>query len=421
MRVHLQYGRAGVDVDLPSERVTVLSPRFIGGLPDEGAAFREAAARPLHAKPLREIAGAADRIAIVIPDITRPCPTDRILPWVLEELAHVPVDQITIINGTGSHRANTPAELAAMVGADVLRRYRVVNHDANDLATMAPAGTSVDGRPVFLQKDYVQAHRRIAIGFIEPHFMAGFSGGFKGIFPAIADLKSIQHYHRAAVIGHARSTWGVVEDNPTQDQIRHNGALLPVDFCVNVTVNRERQITRFFCGEPGAVYESGCLFARETAMQPVDAAFPIVLTTNSGYPLDQNLYQTVKGMSAASQIVAPGGLILAAARCNDGFPEHGNFKKLLYAHDSPRSLLDAINGFPEPVHDQWEAQLLAIIRLKARVGLFSELPPDEVRRAHLEPVENIAAAVIAELIRAGHDAPIAVLPEGPMTIPYLSA
>lgn len=420
MRVHLQYGRAGVDVDLPSDRVTVLSPRFIGGLPDEGAAFRAAAAQPLHAKPLRAIAGTADRIAIVIPDITRPCPTDRILPWVLEELAHVPADQITIINGTGSHRANTPAELAAMIGAEVVKRYRVVNHDAQDMATMAPAGTSADGRPVFLQRDYVHAQRRIVIGFIEPHFMAGFSGGFKGIFPAIADLKSIQHYHRAAVIGHPKSTWGVVEGNPTQDQIRRNGALLPVDFCVNVTVNRERRITRFFCGEPGAVFESGCLFARETAMQPVDAAFPVVLTTNSGYPLDQNLYQTVKGMSAASQIVTPGGLILTAARCNDGFPEHGNFKKLLYAHDSPQAMLDAINGFPEPVHDQWEAQLLAMIRLKARVGLYSELPSAEVHRAHCTPVNDLAAAVAEELARIGPDAPVAVLPEGPMTIPYLA-
>jgi nickel-dependent lactate racemase len=420
MRVQLQYGREGLAVDLPSDRVTVLSPRFVGGLTDEAAAFREAAAHPLHARPLREVVGAGERVAIVIPDITRPCPTDRILPLLFAELAHVPADQVTIINGTGSHRANTPAELSTMVGAEILSTYRVVNHDAQDRATLAPAGTSADGRPIFLQKDYVEADRRIVVGFIEPHFMAGFSGGFKGIFPAIADLTSIRHYHRAAVIGHPKSTWGVLDGNPTQDQIRHNGALVPVDFCVNVTVNRERQITQVFCGEPGAVFDAGTQFARETAMQPVAAPFPIVLTTNSGYPLDQNLYQTVKGMSAAAQIIAPGGLILAAARCNDGFPAHGNFRSLLYAHASPRALLDAINGFAEPVHDQWEAQLLAIIRLKARVGLYSELPAVEVRRAHCEPIEDLAAAVAEELARIGPDAPIAVLPEGPMTIPYLS-
>ncbi len=421
MRVHLQYGRDGLAVDLPSDRVTVISPRFVGGLADEYAAYRAAADTPLDARPLRSLAAAGDRVAIVIPDLTRPCPSDRILPWVLEDLARVPPAQVTIINGTGSHRGNTPEELAAMVGADVLRRYRVVNHDAQDMATLAPAGLSRDGRPVFLRREYVEATRRIVIGFIEPHFMAGFSGGYKGIFPAIADLASIRHYHRAAVIGHARSTWGVLDGNPTQDQVRHNGGLLPVDFCVNVTVNRDRRITKFFCGAPGAAFEAGCRFARETAMRAVDAPFPIVLTTNSGFPLDQNLYQAVKGMSAAAQIVAPGGLILTAARCNDGFPDHGNFKSLLFAHESPRSLLDAINGFPEPVHDQWEAQLLAIIRLKARGGLHSELPAADVRRAHLEPVPDLAAAVAAELDRIGRDAPIAVLPEGPMTIPYLTA
>ena len=145
-----------------------------------------------------------------------------------------------------------------------------------------------------------------------------------------------------------------------------------------------------------------------------------MVTTNSGYPLDQNLYQTVKGMSAAAQVVSQDGYIAAAARCNDGFPAHGNFKKLLFDHPSPRALLDTIEAPGFSMYDQWEAQLLALIQLKARVGLYSELPPDEVKRAHLEPVADLAAAVDAELTRVGRDAPVAVLPEGPMTIPYLA-
>ena len=143
------------------------------------------------------------------------------------------------------------------------------------------------------------------------------------------------------------------------------------------------------------------------------------MTTNSGYPLDQNLYQTVKGMSAAAQVVAEGGYIATASRCNDGFPAHGNFKKLLFEHRSPRALLDTIESPGFSLYDQWEAQLLALIRLKARVGLLSEIPPDDVRRAHLEPLTDIATAVDAELARVGPDAPVAILPEGPMTIPYL--
>jgi nickel-dependent lactate racemase len=237
----------------------------------------------------------------------------------------------------------------------------------------------------------------------------------------VADIDAIMHYHRAEVIGDPRSTWGVLDGNPTQELIRANGSLLPVDFCVNVTINRERQITGFFCGEVLAAHARGCAFAKSTAMIACPQPFPIVITTNGGYPLDQNLYQAVKGMSAGAQIVAEDGLILAASKCNDGFPAHGNFRKLLFEHDSPRALLETILTPGFSMYDQWEAQLLAMIRLKARVGLYSDLAPDEVKRAHLEPVADIPARLSEELRRLDSDAPIAVLPEGPMTIPYLAS
>jgi nickel-dependent lactate racemase len=420
MKVHLQYGREGLDVHIPGTDVTVLEPRFVPGLGDERAAFQEAARRPIGTRPLREIVKAEDRVAVVIPDLTRPLPSDRLLPWLFEELAHVPPERFTIVNGTGSHRVNTPEELRSMVGPDVLGRYRVVNHTAHDPATMLPAGTSRDGESVFLNREYVEADRRIVLGFVEPHFMAGFSGGFKGVFPAVADIASIMRYHDARTIGDPRSTWGSLEGNPTQAIIRHNGSLLPLDFCLNVTLNRKREITRFFCGHPLAAHEAACAFSKETAMVACERAFPIVVTTNSGYPLDQNLYQTVKGMSAAAQIVEKGGYIATASRCNDGFPEHGNFKKLLFDHASPRAVLDTIEAPGFSLYDQWEAQLLALIRLRARVGLRSELLAEDVRRAHLEPIEDVGAAVAQERARIGENAPVAVLPEGPQTIPYVS-
>jgi nickel-dependent lactate racemase len=154
-------------------------------------------------------------------------------------------------------------------------------------------------------------------------------------------------------------------------------------------------------------------------MVACDRPCPVVVTTNSGYPLDQNLYQAVKGMSAAAQIVEPGGLILAAARCNDGFPGHGNFRRLMTGHASPQAVLDTIMAPGFSMYDQWEAQLLALILLKARVGLFSDIPPDEVGAAHLEPVADLSGRLADELARCGADTPVAVLPEGPMTIPYL--
>jgi lactate racemase len=419
MLVNLRYGRGELPVEIPSSRVTVIEPSFVGGLPDEAGAFLQAVRHPIGAKPLRACVGAGERVAIAIPDITRPLPSNRLLPWLFGELADVAASHVTIINGTGSHRVNTDEELRSMVGAEMLNRYRVVNHSAHDPARVLFAGRSSDGHPVHLAREWVEADRRVVLGFIEPHFMAGFSGGYKGVFPALADIDAIMHYHRAAVIADPRSTWGCLEGNPTQEQIRENGSLVPVDFCVNVTLNRDGAITRFFCGDALEAHRVGCEFAKATAMAGQPAPFPIVMTTNSGYPLDQNLYQAVKGMSAAAQIVEPGGLILAAARCNDGFPAHGNFRRLMVDHPGAQAILDTILAPGFSLYDQWEAQMLAMILLKARVGLFSELTADEVCAAHLEPVADLEARLAAELTRAG-DVPIAVLPEGPMTIPYLA-
>jgi nickel-dependent lactate racemase len=419
MRVQLQYGSRWLDVEVPSSDVTVLEPRFVAGLPDEEGAFRRAVRHPVASRPLRDLVGSADRLALVIPDITRPLVTDRLLRWTLEELAHVPDGRITIISGTGSHRINTEAELAAMAGAGIQGRFRVVSHNAHDPASLASAGKSPDGVTVLMNRAYIAADKRIVLGFIEPHFMAGFSGGYKGIFPALADIGAIMHYHRAEVIADPRSTWGVLEGNPTQMQVRANGSLLPVDFCINVTQNRDRRITGFFCGDVQEAHRRGCAFARETAMAACPRSYPIVVTTNGGYPLDQNLYQSVKGMSAAAQIVAGGGYILAAAECRDGFPAHGNFRKLMQEHDSPEAILRTILAPGFSMYDQWEAQLLALILIKSRVGLFSAIPAGEARRAHLEPVADIESALRAELRRMGDSAPVAILPEGPMTIPYL--
>lgn len=420
MRLHLQYGKQGLSFDLPSENVTVLAPAYQPGLPDERAAFRDAVRRPVSGKPLKDLVKPSDRVAIVIPDRTRPLATDRLLEWTLEEISHVPEARITIVNGTGTHRGNTPEELASMVGWSVMSRYRVINHSAYEPAGLVPAGRSLSGMTVRMNREYVEAGRRIVLGFIEPHFMAGFSGGYKGIFPGVADVDSILEYHSASIIADPRSTWGVLDGNPTQELIRANGSLLPVDFCINVTQNRERQITGFFCGSVSDAHAAGCKFARDVAMVPCSHPFPIVVTTNSGYPLDQNLYQSVKGMSAAAQIVEQGGFILCASRCDDGFPDHGNFRKLLLDHDSPEAILKTVMTPGFRLCDQWEAQVLAGLLLKARIGLYSEMDPGEVRRAHLEPVGEPSARIEEELRRIGKDAPIAVLPEGPMTIPYLS-
>lgn len=420
MQVQLQYGRHGLRVEIPSNNVQVIEPRFLPGLPDEAAELQAAVNRPIGSVPLSDLIKPSDKVALVVPDITRPFPSHRVLPWLFAALTHVPPENFTIHLGNGSHRLETAEEIVALLGADIAARYRVINHNAHDRSTLELAGTDPDGQPVYFDREYVQADKRIALGFIEPHLMAGFSGGYKAIMPGIADIDSILRYHNAARIGHPRSTWGVLDHNPTQELIRHNGSLLPVDFCANVTLNRERQITRFFCGNIISAHEQGAAFRKDTTMIACEQPYPIVLTTNSGYPLDQSLYQTDKGLSAAAQIVQDGGLIICASECSDGFPSHGNFRQLLFDHATPQGLLNTILAPDFALFDQWEAQIHADICLKARVALYSTLPADDVRRAYLEPIGDLDAFIAAEIGRVGKDIPIAVLPEGPQTIPYLT-
>ncbi len=417
-RVELLYGDGRLSVDLPTSNVHVIRAKQTSSLPDEAASCAEAFRNPIGSPPLADVVRGAGSVAVVIPDGTRPLPNERLLGWLLPELDAAGC-RVTIVVGTGGHRPNTPAELEHMLGPRIAREREVINHSAFDPDTLVSVGRGFDGHEVFMNRVVAEADRCIALGFIEPHFVAGFSGGYKALMPGVADNASILHYHRARVIGDPRSTWGALEGNPTQEIVRGYGGLRPIDFLLNITMTPARGITGFFCGDPIAAHEEGCRHIRGEAMYEVPQEFPIVLTCNNGFPLDQNLYQAVKGMSAAAMIVRRGGLILQASECRDGFPEHGNFKKLLFDHADPASLLRTIEAPGFSMFDQWEAQLLAMIQVRSRVGLLSTLAPEDVRRAYLEPVTDLGAAVDRELDRIGRDAPVAVLPDGFATVPYV--
>ena len=334
MQVELAYGRGRLPITVP-DSATVITPHALPGLADEQAAFAAAVRAPIGTPPLREQVAATDRVAIVIADLTRPSPSERLVPWIMAELAHVPRENFVILNGTGSHRANTRAELVQMLGAEIVETVRVVNHDGFDETTLTCLGRTSGGGEVWVNNEYLAADVRIVTGFIEPHFFAGFSGGPKGIVPGLAGIRTIMYLHNAALIGHPGSTWGRLAGNPVQSAIREAVALAPPEFMVNVALNNRRQITGVWAGHYLTAHEAGCRFVADHATQPVDAPFDLVITTNSGYPLDQNLYQAVKGMSAAARIVRPGGAIIAAAECSDGLPDHGNFKQLLQMRPTP--------------------------------------------------------------------------------------
>jgi len=419
MKINIQYGIKGLEIVIPFSDVTVLCPKFTPGLVDESKEFRKACRSPIESQPLKNLINSGDKVAVVIPDGTRALPSDRLLPWLFDELDYLPPENFSVILGTGTHRPNTLEEIKKIVGPEVAAAYQVINHNAYDKDTLAKTGLVNElGTPHRMNKEYVQADKRILLGFIEPHFMAGFSGGYKAVFPGVTDIDSIMDYHRPEIIGHPRSTWGNLEKNPTQERIRQYGAAVPVDFLINVTLNAQREITGFFCGDVIAAYENGCAFVKETTMTPVEAPFPIVITTNSGYPLDQNLYQSVKGMAAAAEIVAEGGEIVLAAECRDGFPEHGNFARLVFEHNSPEAMLDTVYQPGFRLLDQWQIQKLAQVQLKAQVSVYSQIPTEEIQRANLVPILEMDS-YLRDLRDKLGDVPIAVLPEGPLTIPYL--
>lgn len=418
MNVRVAYGRTGLVLDLPDE-TTVIEPADPPALPAERAAFEQAVRRPAGARPLREVVDARDRVVIVTSDVTRATPNERLIPWILDELAHVPAGQITVMIGTGSHRTTTPAEMEQMFGAATLARVRVIDHDAHDPSQVTLLGTTSRGAPAYLNTEYARADKRIVVGFIEPHLYAGFSGGAKGIMPGVAGIETVQFFHSAQMVGDPRSTWLNLEGNPIQEMAREVAALAPPHFMVNVTLDRQRRITGFFCGDYRRAHLAGTAFCKQHAARPVPHRFDVVVTTNGGYPLDQNLYQCIKGLSAAALVVKPRGTIVMCAECSDGFPEHGNFKDIVRAKSSPRELLDMIERPGYAVYDQWAAQSTALVLLKARVVLRSSLPSEAIRAALLAPSEDPAASARLALAEAGPGATCAVAPEGPYVVPYL--
>jgi nickel-dependent lactate racemase len=330
--------------------------------------------------------------------------------------------EITIFIATGTHRRCTDAELKEMLGSTVATECEIVQHDSFDRDRHRQVGTVLGtATPALIESGFLDQDVRITTGFIEPHFFAGFSGGPKMVAPGLAAIETVLDLHSAARIGHACATWGVIHGNPVHDAVRAIAAEVGVTFNLDVTLNREHAITGVFSGELFASHAAGCAFARETAMAGVSAAYDVVLTTNSGYPLDQNLYQTVKGMSAAAQIVKPGGSIVIASECSDGLPAHGGYKDLLRHGVNPDAFLDHLFEPGFSVHDQWQVQVQAQIQRRARVFLKADgLSDEQVRAAWLDPIADVAECVRARLTAAGPDARLAVLPQGPQTIPYVN-
>ena len=309
-----------------------------------------------------------------------------------------------------------------MLGAGITERYAIAQHDAWDEDGLVDLGFTRWGHRALVDRRYCEADLRILTGFVEPHFVAGFSGGPKAIMPGIAGIDTIMANHGCEMLDDPAATWGRTTGNPLWEEIQQVASMAGAEFIVNVTLNQRREITAVFAGDLSVAHSRAVAHARRTAMAPVDEPFDIVLTSNSGYPLDINLYQAVKGMSCAALIVKPGGAIVLAAECADGIPDHGQYQQLVHEAGSVQGILEMVRqpGFRR--QDQWEAHLQARVQERAEVYVYSGcLSDQQLRGMLLTPCHDIGETLASLQHTYGPRARICVLPEGPQTIPYLRA
>ena len=419
MRVKLEYGRQGLYAELPDERIVrTLAYKDAPPLADPQGDLAKLLAHPIGTPPLAEIAKGRKDACIVICDITRPVPNELILRPVLAtlEAAGIPREKITILVATGLHRPNEGAELVEMVGQEIASSYRIENHHGQDLIEHTYLGDSPRGVPIWIDSRYVQADLKITTGLIEPHLMAGFSGGRKLICPGLAALETVKVWHGPDFLEHPKADCGILDGNPVHEENTWIARRAGCDFIVNVVIDAQRRPLAWVAGDMIAAFEQGVKFVRgvvrDTVAEPVD----IVVTSCAGYPLDTTFYQAVKGMTGALPIVKQGGTIILCASLSEGIGSP-QFQQLFQENASLEVFVERILGKDYFVMDQWQLEELAKVRRKAKVKVVSDgLPAATLNSLFVESAPTIESAVAASLAEYGPAAKIAVIPKGPYVL-----
>lgn len=420
MKVKLDYGRDGLEAEIP-DCAQVLHMADTTGLDRIEARLGEALRHPIGSPALHALAAGRRDACVVIADITRPVPNALILPLLLRTLeeAGIPREKITILVGTGLHRPNEGEELVALVGEELARTCRIVNHRARARETLVLLGETSCGAPIWIDRLYVEADLKIATSLIEPHLMAGYSGGRKAICPGLMGVDTMRVLHGPQLMGDPRSAEGIIEGNPFHRQALEVAQQAGVDFTLNVTMNARRQVTGIFCGDLEKAHAEGVRFAEEQAVALVDEPAPIVVTTSAGHPLDLTLYQAIKGLTAVLPIVSQGGTILLAARCQEGLGS-AEFSELLLNTPSAAAFLKRLEDPNFFAIDQWQLQELCKVLQKAQVMLFSEgIAPRYRGRILMEQVPSVGAGLQQALARHGEGVRLAVVPKGPYVLTRL--
>ncbi|MFO0892730.1 MAG: nickel-dependent lactate racemase [Isosphaeraceae bacterium] len=423
LKFTLDYDRTGLVVELPAERVVgPLTIREVPPLDNPRRAVAEALAAPIGAPPLRELAGGRKDACILVCDITRPVPNRVILGPLLEVLheAGIPRENTLILVATGLHRASTPAEKLELLGEDIAAAYRIEDHDGTRLEDHTFVGTSPRGIPAWIDTRYLRAELKIAVGMIEPHFMAGYSGGRKLICPGVAAMPTIRRWHSPEFLEHPRADSGCLDGNPVHEENTRIARMAGCDFIVNVTIDGRRAVTSVVAGDMEAAFLAGVRFVEGLVRAPVARPVDIVVTSSAGYPLDTTFYQSVKGMAGCLPILNPGGTIILAAGLSEGMGSR-EFTSLFDEHPTLEGFMDRIQSPEYFVMDQWQLERLARVRRHARVKVVSDgLPAERLARCFVEPATSVEAALADSLLDYGAEAQVAVIPKGPYVMPVIA-
>ncbi|HEX3727924.1 MAG TPA: nickel-dependent lactate racemase [Pirellulales bacterium] len=419
MRVRLEYARSGLDVELPDQRVVrKLAYKDAPPVADAVAAVEHVLRHPVGSPSLAELARGRRDACIVICDITRPVPNQLILGPVLRTLedAGIARHKITILVATGLHRPNEGDELVEMVGAEIAARYRIENHHGQSINEHTYLGTSPRGVPIWIDSRYVRADLKITTGLIEPHLMAGFSGGRKLICPGIAALETVKVWHGPDFLEHPRADCGILDGNPVHEENTWIGRHAGCDFIVNVVIDAERRLLKVVAGDMEEAFLEGVSFVRKVVVDRVSEPVDIVVTSSAGYPLDTTFYQAVKGLTGALAIVKQGGTIILAAGLTEGVGSP-QFEQLFAENPSLEIFVERILGKEYFVLDQWQLEELAKVRRKAKVKVVSHgLSAEVINGLFVESAPSVEQAVSASLAEYGPEATIAVIPKGPYVL-----
>lgn len=416
-KIQLPYGHDHLEVEIPAERVQAVLVSAMHHFQPELSQVelvREALENPIGTPRLSEMAKGKNKVVVIASDHTRPVPSKVIMPLMLEEIRKGnPNADITILISTGCHRGTTVAELAAKFGPEIIAAEKIYVHDCDDTDMLVNIGTLPSGGELIINKLAIEADLLVSEGFIEPHFFAGYSGGRKSVLPGIASRTTVVYNHNATFIDSDMSRTGIVDGNPIHKDMLYAARAARLDFIVNVVINSAKEAIFAVAGDCDLAHIEGRRFLNsqcKVSSVPAD----IVITTNGGYPLDQNIYQAVKCMTAAEATVNKGGVMIIAAKSNDGHGGEQFYKSFKEEKNLDRMMSEFLATPSEKtIPDQWQSQIFARVLKNTKVIYVSEAADDIVSDLHMTPAHSIEEAIeIADRMLGKKDSKITVIPDG---------